>query len=92
MDDERAGKARRKTRDGTPSPQEEGERERATTRIGFETRIAEAYVALEALLKAEGENLPCEMVEDWYDGTTGEGAGQDALLTKAERTAEVLRA
>ena len=38
--------------------------------------------------EAEGENLPCEVVEDWYDGTTGEGARQDALLTNSERTAE----
>ena len=40
MDDEQAGKARRKTRDGAPSPQEEGERERSAIRLGFETRIA----------------------------------------------------
>ena len=64
MDDERAGKKRRKTRDGAPSPQEEGEWERAAARLGFETRIAEAYAALEAMLEAEGENLPCEMTED----------------------------
>ena len=32
----------------------------------FETRIAEAYAALEAMLEAEGENLPYEMAEDWY--------------------------
>ena len=88
MDDERAGKARRKTRDGAPSPQEEGERERAAARLGFETRIAEAYVALEAILEAEGESLPCEMMEDWYDGTIGEGAEQDTLLTNEKRTAE----
>ena len=88
MDDERAGKARRKTRDGAPSPQEEGERERAAARLGFETRIAEAYAALEAMLEAEGESLPCETTEDWYDGTTGEGAGQDTLLTNGKRTAE----
>ena len=55
-----------------PSPQEEGERERAAAGLGFETRIAEAYAALEAMLEAEGENVPCEMAEDWYDGTTGE--------------------
>ena len=70
VDDERVGKARRKTRDGSPSLQEEGERERAMAMLGFETRIVEAYAALEAMLEAEGENLPCEMTEDWYDGTT----------------------
>ena len=51
------GEARRKTRNGAPSPQEEGERKRAAARVGFETRIAEAYAALEAMLEAEGENL-----------------------------------
>ena len=40
------------------------------------------------MLEAEGENLPCEMTEDWYDGTTGEGAGQDALLTNGKRKTE----
>ena len=40
------------------------------------------------MLEAEGENWPCEMTEDWYDSTTEEGAGQDTLLTKGERTAE----
>ena len=68
--------------------QEEGERERAAARLGFETRFAEAYAALEAMLEVEGENLPCEMVEEWYDGTTGDGAGQDSLLTRGERTTE----
>ena len=53
MDDERARKARRKTRDGTSSLQEEGERERAAARLGFETRIAEAYATLEAMIEAE---------------------------------------
>mgnify|MGYP000013995368 CR=1 FL=1 len=75
-------------RDGAPSLQEEGERERAAARLGFETRIAEAYAALEAMLEAEGESLPCEMTEDWYEGTTEEGAGQDALLTEGERMVE----
>ena len=64
MDEERAGKAKRKVRDGAPSQQEEGERKGAAARLGFETRIAEAYAALEAMLEAEGENLPCEMAED----------------------------
>ena len=83
MDDERAGRARRKTRDGAPSLQEEGEREKAVARLAFETRIAEAYATLEAMLEeeermrlqseAEGTNLPCEMAEDWYDGATREG-------------------
>ena len=65
MDDERAGKSRRKTRDGAPSPQEEGERERAAARLGFVTRIAEAYAALEAMLEFEEESLP------WKRGKTG---------------------
>ena len=48
--------------------------------LGFRARIAEAYVALEAILKeeersrpqvdAEESDLPHEMAEDWYDGTT----------------------
>ena len=56
-------------------------------RLGFETRIAEAYAALEAMLEdkermrlqseAEGANLPYEMAEDRYDGTTGEGGEQN---------------
>ena len=46
------------------------------------------YAALEAMLEAEGESLPCEETEDWYDGTTGEGAGQDTLLTNGKRTVE----
>ena len=40
------------------------------------------------MLEAKGENLPCEMAEDWYYGITEEGAGEDALLTNGERTAE----
>ena len=98
MDDEREGRAKRKTRDGAPSLQEDDEREKAAARLGFETRIAEAYVALEAMLddeermrpqsEAEGANLPYEMAEDRYDGTAGEGAEQDALLDNGERTAE----
>ena len=40
------------------------------------------------MLEAEGESLPCEMTEDWYDGTTGEGAGQDTLLTKGKGMSE----
>ena len=56
------------TRDDAPSPQEEGEQKKAAARLGFETRIAEAYAALEAMLEdkermrlqseAEGANLP----------------------------------
>ena len=98
MDDERAGKARRKTRDGAPSPQEEGKRERAAARLGFETRIAEAYAALEAMLEdeermrrqseAEGANLSYEMAEDWYVGTMRGGAEQNALSDSGERTVE----
>ena len=88
MDEERAGKARRKTRDGAPSPQEEDERKRAAARLGFKTRIASAYAALEAMLEAEEESLPCERTEDWYDGTAGKGAGQDTLPTKGKGTAE----
>ena len=38
--------------------------------------------------EAEGANLPYEMAEDRYDGTTGEGAEQDALLDNGERMAE----
>ena len=64
------------------------QRERAAARFDFETRIAEAYAALEAMLEAEGESLPCETMEDWYDGTMGEGAGQDTFLTNKKRTAE----
>ena len=64
MDDERAGKARRKTHDGAPSPQEEDERKRAAARLGFKTRIASAYAALEAMIEAEEESLPCERTED----------------------------
>ena len=75
-------------RDGAPSPQVEGEQERAAARLGFETRIAEAYAALEAMLEAEEESLPCETTEDWYDGTTGEGARQDTLPTKGKGTAK----
>ena len=87
-----------KTRDDAPSPQEEDKRERAEATLGFETRIAEAYAALEAMLKdgermrlqseAEGENLPFEMAEDRYNGTMGEGAEQDALLDNGERTSK----
>ena len=98
MDDEREGRAKRKTRDGAPSLQEDDEREKAAARLGFGTRIAEAYVALGAMLddeermrpqsEAEGANLPYEMAEYRYDGTTGEGAEQDALLDNGERTAK----
>ena len=98
MDDERAGRARRKTRDSAPSLQEEGEREKVAARLDFETRIAEAYTALEAMLEdgermrleseAEGANLPDEMAEDRYDGTAGEGAEEDALSDNGERTAK----
>ena len=51
MDDERAGRARRKTRDGAPLPQEEVDRQRVVARLDFEARIAEAYAALEAMLE-----------------------------------------
>ena len=88
MDEERAGKARRKTRDGAPSPQEEDERKRAAARLGFKTRIASAYAALEAMIEAEEESLPCGRTEDWYDGTAGKGAGQDTLPTKGKGTVQ----
>ena len=98
MDDERAGRARRRTRDGAPTLQEEGEQEKAVARLDFETRIVEAYAALEAMLEdeermrlqseAEGANLPYDMAEDRYDGTTGKGADQAALSDNGERTAK----
>ena len=98
MDDERVGRTRRKTRDGAPSPNEEVERQSAATRLDFEAKIVEAYAVLEAMLEdeerkrlqseAEGADLPYEMVEDRYDGPTGEGAEQNALSVDGERTAK----
>ena len=98
MDDERVGKARRKTCDGAPSPQEEVERQRAAARLDVEDRIAEAYAALEAMLEdeermrlqseAKGAGLPYETAEDRYDGTTEEGAEQNSLSVCEERTIE----
>ena len=88
--DERAGKARWKARDGAPSEQEEGKRRREPARIGFKARIAEAYEALEAMLAdeermrpqapAEEADLPYEIVEVQYDGTTEGGVGPNTLL------------
>ena len=98
MDDERAGKAMRKTRDGVPSPQEEVEWQKEAARLGFKARIAEAYAALEAILEdeergklqseAEGSDFPYKLGEDWYDSSTEEGAEQNALSVCGERTAE----
>jgi hypothetical protein len=42
MDEERAGRARRKTRDGAPSQQEEGARKREAARLSLGARIEEA--------------------------------------------------
>ena len=85
-------------RDGAPSPQEEVERLRAAARIGFKARIAEAYTVVEAMLKdeererlqseAEEVDLPYEMAEDRYHGTTEEGAERNAVSVCGERMAE----
>ena len=76
MDEERAGRARRKTCDGAPLPQEEVERQRAAARLGLEARTTEAYAGLEAMLEdeermrlqsvAQGASLPYEKVKDRY--------------------------
>ena len=60
--------------------------------------IAEAYTALEAILKeeersrpqvdAEETDMPYEMAEDRHDGATKEGAEQNALWTCGDRTAK----
>ena len=94
MDDERAGKARRRTRNSTPSPQEEVEWRNAAARLGFEARIAEAYTALEAMLEteermglqfeAEGADLPYEKAKYRYDGTMEEG-GNETPSRNAEK-------
>ena len=74
MDDERVGKARWKARNGMPSPQEEGERQRESARRGFGARIVEVYAILEAMLEAkeitrpqadaEEMDLPHETIRD----------------------------
>ena len=98
LDEEQVVKARRKTRDGAPSQQEEGARQRESARLGLRARIAEAYVALEAMLEEEERSrpqsgakktdFPYEMAEDRYDGTTEGGAGQNTLSTCENRMVE----
>ena len=79
-------KARKKTRDGTPSQQEEGARQRQSTRLIIRARVEEAYATLKALVEeeertrsqagAEETDRAYKMVEDRYHGTTGGGTGQ----------------
>ena len=90
MDDERVGRTRRKTHDGAPSPNEEVERQSTAIRLDFEAKIVEAYAVLEAMLEdeerkrpqaeAEEADLPYEIVEVQYDGTTEGGVGPNTLL------------
>ena len=98
LDDERVVKARRKTRDGAPSQQEEGARHRESARLSIKARVEETYAALKALVEeekrsrsqadAEETDLPYEMEKYRYDGTTGAGAEQDTLSTCGNRTVE----
>ena len=71
---------------------------RTTARLGFVARIAKVYAVLEAMLEeeertrpqadAEETDLPHQMAEDRYHGTTGEGAEQNALSDCGDRMAK----
>ena len=73
-------------------------RQRESARLGFGAMIAEAYTALKTMLEeeersrsqanAKDTDLPYEMAEDRYDGTTEGGAEQNTLSTCGNRTAK----